>query len=222
MTPLLLAFGIPIHIAVGTDLLYAGLTKTGGAIAHSHYRNVDWRIVGLLALGSIPGAITTLGVLSLIGTPAAYEQTLRTCLGIMLIVTAAVIIFRDRIRFTNINLPNHWVLPIFGALLGIAVALSSVGAGALTAAMLMLLFPLLKTSKIVGTDIVHAVPLTLIAGFGHWYLGNVDFVLLFSLLIGSIPAISLGARLAGLIPENIIRALLSVLLLGIGVKLGIG
>ena len=138
----------------------------------------------------------------------------------MLIVTSGVILFRRKLRqLPVLRLPAHFLLPAFGLLLGASVALSSVGAGAITAALLMVLYPTLRTTRIIGTDIAHAVPLTLLAGAGHWYLGNVDFFLLTGLLIGSLPAISLGARFSDHLPEKLIQPFLGVLLLSIGVKL---
>lgn len=220
MTPILLAFGFPIYTAVGTDLLYAGLTKTGGMIAHNKLKNVDWRIMALLTAGSLPAAALALVALSGFESPQQYGLVLNTTLGGMLIVTSGVILFRKKLhQLPALPIPDHIVLPVFGLVLGAGVALSSVGAGAITAALLMVLYPSLRTTRIVGTDIAHAVPLTLLAGAGHWHLGNVDFVLLGGLLIGSLPAIALGTRFSYHLPEKVIQSFLGVLLLAIGVKL---
>jgi len=220
MTPILLGFGFPIHTAVGTDLLYAGLTKTGGMIAHNKLKNVDWRIMALLTAGSLPAAALALAVLSSFESQQQYGLVLNAALGGMLIVTSGVILFRNKLRqLPVLHLPAHILLPVFGLVLGTSVALSSVGAGAVTAALLMVLYPSLRITRIIGTDIAHAVPLTLLAGAGHWYLGNVDFVLLAGLLIGSLPAITLGARFSDHLPEKFIQPFLGVLLLTLGVKL---
>jgi len=220
MTPILLGFGFPIHTAVGTDLLYAGLTKTGGMIAHNKLKNVDWRIMALLTAGSLPAAALALAVLSRFESQQQYGLVLNAALGGMLIVTSGVILFRNKLRqLPVLHLPAHILLPVFGLVLGTSVALSSVGAGAVTAALLMVLYPSLRITRIIGTDIAHAVPLTLLAGAGHWYLGNVDFVLLAGLLIGSLPAITLGARFSDHLPEKFIQPFLGVLLLTLGVKL---
>ena len=220
MTPFLLGFGFPIHTAVGTDLLYAGLTKTSGMIAHHRLKNVDWRIMALLTVGSLPAAALALVLLSSFESKQQYGLLLNTALGGMLIVTAAVILFRNKLRqLPELHLPAHIVLPLFGLVLGASIALSSVGAGAITAAVLMVLYRSLRTTRVVGTDIAHAAPLTLLAGVGHWYLGNVDFVLLTGLLIGSLPAIALGARFSDHLPEKFIQPFFGVLLLTIGIKL---
>lgn len=219
MTPLLLGFGFPIHTAVGTDLLYAGLTKTGGMLAHHKLKNVDWRIMALLAAGSLPAAALVLVSLSAFESNEQYGVLLNATLGGMLIATSAVILFRDKLRqLPVLKIPTRFLLPAIGLVLGASVALSSVGAGAITAALLMILYPSLQTTRIIGTDIAHAVPVTLLAGAGHWYLGNVDFFLLTGLLMGSLPAISLDARFSNYLPEKIIQPFLGVLLLSIGMK----
>ena len=176
--------------------------------------------MALLTAGSLPAAVLALVVLSGFESQQQYGLVLNATLGSMLIVTSAVILFRKKLHQLPVpNIPDHIVLPVFGLVLGAGVALSSVGAGAITAALLMVLYPSLRTTRIVGTDIAHAVPLTLLAGAGHWYLGNVDFVLLGGLLIGSLPAIALGAKFSDHLPEKVIQPFLGVLLLAIGVKL---
>ncbi|GLS26488.1 UPF0721 transmembrane protein [Marinibactrum halimedae] len=229
MTPLLLLFGIPFNVAIGTDLLYAGLTKASGAVAHSRLGTVRWRLVLWLAAGSIPASIlTTLGLKFVFGDASQYEHLLTTSLGIMLILTSAVLLFKSRIH----NQPNtdkppmRWVhknaatiTVISGVLLGTFVTLSSVGAGAFCAALLLILYPRLPAIQIVGTDIAHAVPLTLIAGAGHLiFLGNVDFLLLGSLLIGSIPAITVGTKIGARLPNQLLQPILATILMGLGVK----
>jgi len=230
MTPLLILFGIPYNVAIGTDLLYAAATKSSGIIAHSRQNSVQWRLVGYLAAGSIPASIITVILLDQVFTNAdEYKDILTTSLGIMLIFTAVVILFKRFLRdssdrphgpigsFFQVNATK--VTFIAGIFLGVFVTLSSVGAGAFCAALLMTLYPRLPALHIVGTDIAHAVPLTLIAGLSHLFLlGNVDLVLLASLLIGSLPAIHVGTKLAAKIPSQVLQPILAFLLLGIGLK----
>lgn len=229
MTPLLLAFGYPAPIAIGTDLLYAALTKAGGAISHHRSGNVNWRVVGLLALGSLPASL----VMHVFVLDKAFQESqqfeslLTKSLGIMLIVTAIMLIFRTKFRSKAIQeepmlvmgfLHRHRspVTVVMGMVLGICVTLSSVGAGAFAAAILLVIYSTTSTVGIIGTDIAHAVPLTLFAGLGYLVGGYIDFMLLLSLLIGSLPAISLGSRLSNLVPDRILQLLLISLLLLLG------
>lgn len=230
MTPLLLLFGFPLHIAIGTDLLYASITKAGGAVAHARLGTVDWPLVRRLMLGSIPASIVTAVALNtLFGDPEAYAPLLTSALGVMLIVTACSILLRG--RFTNADpaaaagpvrrwadAHGHGLTVCMGVLLGVCVTLSSVGAGAFGAAVLMMLYPALRAIRVVGTDVAHAVPLTLIAGLGHLALGNVDFGLLGALIVGSLPAIWFGSRVGGVLPEGVMRPILATILMGLGVK----
>ena len=230
MTPLLILFGIPYNVAIGTDLLYAAITKSSGVVAHSRQNSVQWRLVGYLAAGSIPASIVTVILLNQVFTDAEeYKGILTTSLGVMLIITAAVILFKRFLRSTSdrphgpvgnfFQVHATRVTLIFGIFLGIFVTLSSVGAGAFCAALLMTLYPRLPALHVVGTDIAHAVPLTLIAGLSHLFLlGNVDLVLLGSLLIGSLPAIHVGTKLAAKLPSHVLQPILAFLLLGMGIK----
>lgn len=230
MTPLLvLMMGIHPAVAVGTDLLYAGLTKAVGAAVHARHNCVNWRIAGLLALGSIPSSMITVKVLhSLAIDNHRFESLITTTLGFALILTAISLIFLDRLRARARSAADRadgwrtrWNSPLtvaVGATLGVMVTVSSVGAGALGVAALLLLYPRLPTVQIVGTDIAHAVPLTLIAGLGHAALGTVNWTLLGSLLIGSIPGIWLGSHLASRAPERALRSVLATLLIIIGGK----
>jgi len=225
MTPLLLAFGFPLHIAVGTDLLYAAITKSGGVVAHSIQKSIRWDLVALLALGSIPASALSIFALKYFFlSPENYTGIISTALGISLILTSGVIIFRSHlskigVKFEKVN-PDRifWITPILGFVLGIFVTLSSVGAGAIATAMLMICYPALRSLKVIGTDIAHAVPLTAFAGLGHLYIGNVDLVLLGSLLIGSLPAVYVGARVATYLPDRLLQPLLASILFGAGIK----
>ena len=228
MTPLLILFGFPYHIAIGTDLLYAAITKAGGVISHQRQKSIQWKTVRLLALGSVPASVITALALSQLFTEASeYEGILTRSLGVMLVLTASVILFKGRLQPSNrpIEAPaadssgRDTLIVLVGIFLGIFVTLSSVGAGAFCAAVLLVLYPRMPALHIVGTDIAHAVPLTLVAGLGHLiWLGNVDFMLLGCLLVGSLPAIHLGTRLAKNIPARILQTLIATVLLGMGIK----
>jgi uncharacterized membrane protein YfcA len=227
MTPLLvLVFGIHPATAVGTDLLYAAITKGVGTLAHSARDNVDWRIVRLLAMGSIPASgITILTLQQLDIHSHAGSGMISAILGVALLLTAVSLFWRRhllalaarRSGSTDDATPAKTIA--FGALLGVLVSSSSVGAGAIGVTALLLLYPSLGVLRIVGTDIAHAVPLTLVAGLGHWWLGSIDWTLLGSLLLGSIPGIWLGSHLTKFIPERALRPTLATLLVIIGGKL---
>lgn len=229
MTPILvLAFGVPPVTAVGTDLLYAGLTKIGGAVSHATRGHVDWRVAGLLAAGSVPGSVLAMAAFAALPPAGPQVRVLvTTSLGVMLVLTGVAIAYRGRLlawahaRSNNLALERHRTTAIVatGAFIGVAVSFSSVGAGAIGVTALVLLFPLLATLRIVGTDIAHAVPITLVAGGGHALLGNVDWPLLANLLIGSLPGILLGTQLTTRLPERAVRHSLVVVLLLAGVKM---
>lgn len=229
MTPLLLLFGFPAHIAIGTDLLYAAITKASGVIAHQKQKTVDWKITGTLALGSLPVSVVTVWLLAnYFPSPESYASLLTHSLGVMLILTAGVLLLKGRIRKLHdtqdgpvrlyLEKNKYPLTLIMGTLLGFCVTVSSVGAGAFGAAILLILFPALSAIRIIGTDLAHAVPLTLIAGAGHMYLGNVDYQLLGALLIGSLPAIHLGTKLSSRLPNKVLQPILSSMLLGLGIK----
>lgn len=223
MTPLLLLFGFPPHIAIGTDLWYAAITKSGGMVAHHHKRHVRWPIVISLAAGSLPAAaVTGLLLHRFFNQPEQYASLLQTALGGMLVVTALVLIFRKKLsrqyRASTQTAPKPVLLWSMGVVLGVLVTLSSVGAGAIGTAILMMLFPALMPKEVVGTDIAHAVPLTLTAGLVHLFLGNVDFALLLALIAGSLPAIYLGTHLSAKLPAKVMHPLLATALLLLGVK----
>lgn len=229
MTPLLIFFGFPYNVAIGTDLLYASITKAGGMLTHSRQKTVEWRVVGFLALGSLPASILTAIYLDeVFADSSQYEAILTHSLGLMLVLTAGVILLRGKLQksemIESVRPKKYADLTVFiaGLFLGVFVTLSSVGAGAFGAAILMMLYPHLKAIKIVGTDIAHAVPLTLIAGLAHLFiLGNVDFLLLFGLLIGSLPAISIATKLANKIPSNILQNTIALVLLCLGIKFAV-
>ena len=227
MTPILLWFGISPATAVGTDLLYAAVTKAGGVVVHHKQRHIDWRITWHLSLGSVPAALLTLGLLSWLHVPAQVMDALfRFVLGLALLLTAFAILFKPWL----LKVGGHhaaklgadgrwWPTALVGVVLGVLVTLSSIGAGALGTLALFMLYPALPTSRLVGTEIAHAVPLTLVAGLGHAGMGHLDWVLLLKLLSGSLPGIWLGSRLAGRLSDHWLRPALAVMLALAGGKL---
>ena len=228
MTPLLvLVFGIHPTTAVGTDLLYAAATKTVGTAVHGFSKTVDWGIVGRLAAGSVPATVATLLVLSRVEKQiGAANHLITVVLGFALIVTAVAILFRKIIvdffqRRTGPDGPKHAtaITIALGAILGVLVSLSSVGAGAIGVTVLLILYPTLPAARLVGSDIAHAVPLTLIAGLGHWLIGQVDLHLLVSLLVGSIPGIIIGSLVAARVPDKVLRPILASTLALVGGRL---
>ncbi|MDP1649635.1 MAG: sulfite exporter TauE/SafE family protein [Rubrivivax sp.] len=226
MTPLLLGvFRLNPAVAIGTDLWFAAITKSGGSWAHHRHGHVEYRITALLLAGSLPATLVTVAVLHLSGLTAGWSGTLTVTLGIALLLTAVSVAYRRAWHAIGLRL-EHW-LPerrraaltvAAGTLLGVLVTLSSIGAGAIGATLLLLLYPRLPAQNIVGTDIAHAVPLTLVAGIGHALLGHVDWGLLAALLVGSLPGIWLGAHLTKSLPERFVRGVLCLSLLGAGVK----
>jgi uncharacterized membrane protein YfcA len=228
MTPILvLLFGIHATTAVGTDLLYAAATKTVGTAVHSAERSVDWLIVRRLALGSVPATAATLVALQYAGRgSASVTHTITYVLGIALVLTAFSVFFRGWILRTatkRIGIPTPEraavLTVVCGVVLGVLVSLSSVGAGALGVTVLLLLYPHVPLVRIVGSDIAHAVPLTLIAGLGHWAMGDVNWGLFGGLLLGSIPGIIAGSLLASHVPERGLRPILAGVLLFVGGRL---
>jgi uncharacterized membrane protein YfcA len=228
MTPILvLLFGVHPATAVGTDLLYASATKTVGTLVHGLNHTVDWRIVRRLATGSVPATVLTVLAISRYDfTGPMSARIISLILGSMLLLTAVSLIFRQRFmhlmessieRITPRRATR--LTTIAGAVLGVLVTLSSVGAGALGVTILLLLYPRVPMKVIVGSDIAHAVPLTLVAGAGHWWLGSVDVPLLTSLLSGSIPGIVLGSYLSAHIPDAVLRPMLAAVLCIVGGRL---
>jgi uncharacterized membrane protein YfcA len=230
MTPLLiLLFGIHPATAVGTDLLYASVTKTAGSAVHGFNRSIDWRVVRRLATGSVPMTVVTILVLGRIGiNNPMVREAITVVLTVALFVTAAALVFRNtivaRYAATVSAMPERQIriiTIIVGAVLGVLVSISSVGAGAIGVTALILLYPELPTKRIVGSDIAHAVPLTLAAGVGHWFLGSIDVDVLVSLLVGSVPGIVIGSYAALRIPETALRLVLAGTLVIVATKLAL-
>jgi len=228
MTPLLiLLFGIHPSTAVGTDLLYAAATKAGGSVVHGLARSVHWPAVIRLACGSIPASILTMVVIwQLDLNPASQRSLVNLVLCFALLLTAVSLIFRksilDRYRTRMERVEESTIViatVVTGALLGVLVSISSVGAGAVGVTALLLLYPRLPMASIVGSDIAHAVPLTLVAGAGHWMLGEVDWQLMGVLLMGSLPGIVIGSYSAVRVPQAVLRVTLAVILLVVAGKM---
>lgn len=228
MTPLLIAlFNVHPATAVGSDLLYAAVTKSVGTAVHGRTNSVNWTVVRRLATGSVPATLLTFLIMTQNEITATKGGLLVYALGMVLLITSATMIFRTAI----VNRLGHliegaskstisYLTVAVGALLGVLVTLTSVGAGAIGVTALLILYPRLPTVRIVGSDIAHAVPLTLVAGLGHWYfLNDVDWGLLGSLLVGSVPGIILGSLLAPRLPEAVLRTMLAVVLVLVSLKL---
>jgi uncharacterized membrane protein YfcA len=230
MTPLLiLLFGIHPATAVGTDLLYAAATKTGGTLVHGLARSVQWPIVGRMACGSLPASILTLIVLSRLDLDSEVARSLiNLVLCCALFLTAGALLFRNAVTrryghlFDRLSPGNTSLVTVLvGAVLGVLVSISSVGSGAVGVVALLLLYPRLPTARIVGSDIAHAVPLTLVAGTGHWMIGTVDWQLMGSLLVGSLPGIFIGSCCAIRVPEIALRTVLAATLILVASKLAV-
>ena len=228
MTPLLvLVFGFHPATAVGTDLLYASATKTVGTAVHGWRGTVDWRIVRRLALGSVPATVITLLLLGRASHQVDdTERAITLVLGAVLILTAVSMFFRRQIvarfahRLDRVPPRRTAALTVLlGAVLGTLVSLTSVGAGALGMTVLLVLYSRTPVNQLVGSDIAHAVPLTLVAGVGHWFLGSIDFSLLASLLVGSVPGIIVGSLVASWISERTLIPILAITLAIVGAKL---
>ena len=226
MTPLLIgAFRLPAPVAIGTDLWFAAVTKSGGAWAHWRHGQVDRRIVARLLAGSIPATLATIALMHASGVTKAWAGALTLALGIALLLTALTVAYRRAWHAVGIKLERHLggarqapLTVAAGALLGVLVSLSSIGAGALGATLILLLYPRLSSRTLVGTDIAHAVPLTLLAGIGHATLGHIEWGLLAMLLVGSLPGIWVGAHLTRALPERVVRLLLCGSLITAGIK----
>jgi hypothetical protein len=230
MTPILIVlFGVHPASAVGTDLLYAAATKTAGSLVHGYNRTVDWRVVRHLAAGSVPMTVLTIWALSFINLNGAMARELIAgVLTVALFATALTLVLRDRIiaryaaRLARLSPRQVDTLTVIvGAVLGVLVSISSVGAGAIGVTALILLYPQLPMARVVGSDIAHAVPLTLAAGIGHWWLGSINLDLLVPLLLGSVPGIVLGSYTVAHVPEKTLRLLLAATLVLVATKLSL-
>jgi uncharacterized protein len=222
MTPILiLVFGIHPATAVGTDLLYASVTKSAGSLVHGYNRTVDWRVVGRLAIGSVPATALTIAALYFLHIDSKATQLIITrVLGAALLFTAISLVLRKPLmQWYGANVPEmeptrvRNLTILTGVVLGVLVSLSSVGAGAIGVTALVLLYPKMEPRRIVGSDIAHAVPLTLVAGIGHSFLGAIDWHILGSLLVGSIPSIIVMSIVAARASDTAVRVTLACVLI---------
>lgn len=231
MAPIMiLLFGVAPATAVGTDLWFAAITKSFGGFIHHRQGGVDSQVLKRLCMGSLPAAVITLIVLHYTGHSQVKNGLIIHMLGGVLLLTAIATLFRQRFvewsrtyqresGHSSINLQAPLTI-LGGAVLGVLVTLTSVGAGALGVTMILCLYPLrMNAKRLVATDIVHAIPLTIVGGIGNYYMGNVDLSLLGSLLVGSIPGIILGSLLAGRVPETVLRFTLAAVLAVVGAKM---
>lgn len=229
MTPLLtLLFGVPPSVAVGTDLAFASITKSAGTLTHRLRGTIRWDIVKRLCIGALPAAVLATLALKSFGTLSPQiGQIIRYSIAGSVLLTVVALIFKGRM-LAWINAHPEKQLQgnklaaatiIAGAVLGVLVTVSSIGAGAIGATLLVMLYPRMSSAEVAGTDIAYAVPLTAIAALGHWWLGSIHWELLASLLVGSLPGITLGSWVARSVPEKFLRVLLAMTLTGVAVKL---
>lgn len=227
MTPMLMVFGINPSVAVGTDLLYASITKSFAIWRYHVKKLINWRIVGLVCLGSLPSGLVVIAILHNLPDLKAIDIIIEHGIGLALLFVAVFLIFKDRImhraepaKTTNSSNRHTDLLTVCGGIiLGTFITITSIGAGALGIVLLLTLYPRLQINKIVGTDLSQALPIALLAAIGHMSLGNVNFSLLIALLIGSLPAVYLASKLATRVPEKIFRFVMAILLAGIGGRL---
>jgi uncharacterized membrane protein YfcA len=228
MTPVLILFyGISPTLAVGTDLLYASISKAFGVLLYRNHGSVDWRIVGWQALGSVPASLLTLMWLQHQGDAAALDRLIKLTLSLAIILTATFTLFQGAIaaRLRPASRGPHpgidvrlqrFLTVAAGALIGSVVTVSSVGAGAIGMMLLLLLYPKHPPVKIVGSDLAHAVLITAIAGLGHARLGSVNYSLLAWLLLGALPGIWIGSRVGFRLDGPALKRAVACLLLVVG------
>ena len=229
MTPLLtLLFGVPPSVAVGTDLAFASITKGAGTFTHRLRGTVHWDIVRRLCVGALPAAVLATLALKHFGTlDQQIGQLIRYSIAGSVLLTVVALLFKTKMLAWITAKPSRQLqgrslvlaTVAAGAVLGTLVTISSIGAGAIGATLLVMLYPRMSSAEVAGTDIAYAVPLTAIAAFGHWWLGSIDWQLLGSLLVGSVPGITLGSWAARAVPERFLRVLLACTLTGVAAKL---
>lgn len=229
MTPLLtLMFGVSPSVAVGTDLAFASITKTAGTATHRLRGTVRWDVVRLLCYGALPAAVlATLGLKYFGGLDKQIGQLIRYCIAGSVLLTVVAILFRGKMLAWMLAHPDRQLQGralaaatiVAGAVLGTLVTISSIGAGAVGATLLVLMYPRLSPAEVAGTDIAYAVPLTAISAAGHWWLGSIDWTLLLTLLIGSVPGITVGSWFAHSLPERLLRGVLATVLVSVAAKL---
>ena len=236
MTPFLVTVvGVPAPTAVGTDLTFATLTKMTGSFQHFRQRSVNLEIAVFLGMGSIPAGLLGVATLEWIkGTfdPARVESIMITIIAVTLVVVGVSLIFREYLmpKRTAPPQPGAWtgkgpmsakrrlLTVLLGAFGGYLVGLTSIGSGSVMAVLLLLFYPI-APAIIVGTDILHATVLSFVVGIAHMTQGNVNFGLAGTLLLGSIPGVLVGARLAPWIPSKPLKTILACMLIFVGMRL---
>lgn len=227
LTPILILLGISPSIAVGTDLVYNSITKLFGSFQHWRQKTINFTLVKYLAIGSIPSAICAVGILHLFDSFFHNQEVIiKHALGYVLILVALTTLFKTFMK-NKLELNHFQKKPIqekrglticIGAILGFIVGLTSIGSGSLFALAMIYLFRM-RTSELVGTDIAHAFLLVSAAGIMHAGFGNVDYLLMFNLLMGSIPGVILGSTLSSKLPAKPLRTIMAVMILISGIKL---
>ena len=229
MTPLLILFyGISPALAVGTDLLYASISKSFGVLLYRNRKSVDWSIVGWQALGSVPASLLTLVFLQHLGHTGGLDRLIKITLSVAIIVTATFTLLHgtinSRLSRGSLAQGGREIGPVWqrgltvaaGVLIGSVVTISSVGAGAIGMMLLLMLYPRHEPVKLVGSDLAHAVLITAIAGIGHARLGTIDYHLLGWLLLGAIPGIWLGSHVGFRLDGPSLKRAVACLLLLVG------
>lgn len=237
MTPMLvLFFGVSPLTAVSSDLVASAVMKPVGSIVHLRRGTVNLRLVGLLCVGSVPSAFVGVLFLKAFGEGEQVQHVVKTALGLAILFTAAMLMVRAYMRLIErarsrdgMGSPLPQGRPdvepravptvALGALGGLIVGMTSVGSGSLIIIGLMLLYPGLKASQLVGTDLVQAVPLVASAAIGHALFGDLDLAISIPLIVGSVPGAYIGARLSVALPGGVVRRALAFVLLASGLKL---
>lgn len=227
LTPFLILLGINPVVAVGTDFVYNSITKLFGSIQHFRQKTINLQLVKYLAIGSIPSALIALLFLQIYGSTQYLQgEIIKTALGYVLIIVAIATIIKTLFgqkfkQNTYMEKPldqKVTVTIMVGVILGFIVGLTSVGSGSLFALAMLYLYNL-KASELVGTDIAHAFILVTVSGIIHMGLGNVNFMLVLNLLVGSIPGVILGSTLSAKVPVKPLRTFIGILILMSGIKL---
>ena len=234
MSPFLLAIGVPAPTAVGTDLMYATITKLSGSVQHYRQHSINFQLVKFMALGSVPAGL--LGVLTVDWLEGAYDPDkvdaiLTTAIASVVVLAGVSLIVRNLMSSdpnkvgygawdgtSPMSLRRRVFTVCLGALAGYLVGLTSIGSGTMVAIILLLLYPL-SSVMVVGTDVAHAMILSFVVGLAHAISGNVDFGLAGTLLVGGIPGAFVGSRLAKVVPGRPLRFLLAAMLVFVGVRL---
>jgi uncharacterized membrane protein YfcA len=235
MTPFLVAVvGVSAPTAVGTDMVFATLTKFTGSVQHYRQQSVNMEVAVFLGLGSIPAGLLGVATLEWIEgsfDAATVKSIMITIIALTLVLVGASLIFRNFLPEREDDpRPGIWdgksrmsrrrrmFTVVFGAFGGYLVGLTSIGSGSIMAVILLLLYPMVP-AVIVGTDIAHATVLSLVVGLAHMTQGNVDFSLAGSLLLGGIPGVLVGSRVAPWLPSKPLKMVLATMLIFVGGRL---